>query len=380
MSKPGSDKSLSSTTLDEMSNCYSTTGTNMDLLNPMDPRVDSKDQSDKANEKDQMVVLNEKDQMVGLNEKDQMVGLNEKDQMVGLNKVDQIVGLKEKDQMVGLNDKFVAFIDKVQNLELKNNELETRVKILKQQVIYKGNVDETIQQQLEEEGKKKTDVENEFVINKKDVDDGHLAAVDLALELEELMGELDFLRQGYSEELKELQSQIQNETVTVREPNNRALNVDEIIESAKNQYEEMTTRAREDAERWNQKKIDEMVQTTGRWEQDAREVKKDMADMLRVTQRLRAELEGLNKQKTNLEKDIEDSDVGGQKELEQARKNIVVLEEALRRAKQDMTRQVRDYQELMNLKLALDIEIATYRKLLEGEEMRMNDYLRQQNY
>ena len=71
-----------------------------------------------------------------------------------------------------------------------------------------------------------------------------------------------------------------------------------------------------------------------------------------------------------MEAAIADAEQRGDSALKDAWAKLDELEGAMQQAKEELARMLREHQELMNVKLARDVESATYRKLLEGEECR----------
>ncbi|XP_073419588.1 peripherin isoform X1 [Dendrobates tinctorius] len=310
----------------------------------------------------------------------------------------------EKAELQELNDRFASFIEKVRYLEQQNAVLVTEInqvkskeptraedlcqqelRELRRQLDALGKDRDRIQverdnfaedlsflkQRLDEEVHKREDAESNLVLFRKDVDDATLSRLDLERKIESLMDEIEFLRKLHEEELRDVQVSVQVQPIHMEIEATKQPDLTSALRDIRSQYENIAAKNLQESEEWYKSKFADLSDAASRHNEALRQAKQEMNESRRQIHSLTCEIDGLKGINEALLRQMKDMEEQFGLEAANYQDSIARLEQEVQHMKEEMARHLREYQDLLNVKMALDIEIATYRKLLEGEESRI---------
>ncbi|XP_069792076.1 desmin-like [Narcine bancroftii] len=309
----------------------------------------------------------------------------------------------EKAEMQHLNDRFASYIEKVRFLEQQNKVLVAELNRLKGQepgkindlfeqemrelrrqidaltnekvrvVVERDNLAEDLQklkQRLMEEIQLKEEAEHNLAAFRNDVDAATLVRLELERKIESLNEEIAFLKKVHEEELQELQAQLHEQQiqvdVDVAKPDLTAA-----LRDIRAQYESISAKNVQEAEEWYKSKVADLNQSAMKHNDALRQAKQEAMEYRHQIQTYTCEIDALKGSNESLMRQLREMEDRFANESAGYTDTIGRLEEEISHLKDEMARHLREYQDLLNVKMALDVEIATYRKLLEGEESRI---------
>nr|XP_057915660.1 lamin-B1 isoform X2 [Doryrhamphus excisus] len=200
-----------------------------------------------------------------------------------------------------------------------------------------------------------------------------LLRVDLENRYQSVTEEMDFCKRIHKEEVKEVQQRYEARIV-------------EVDSGRKEEYEYKLTQALVDMRTQNEERFksykDDVASTYIAQMDDlrcqsemsgtsARMAREELRESTQRIESLTSQLAGLQKESRGLRDRILDLEAALVQEKNTSRKLLAAKDSEVAEIQAKMQQQLDEYEQLLDVKFALDMEINAYRKLLEGEEQRL---------
>ncbi|KAJ8354061.1 hypothetical protein SKAU_G00216280 [Synaphobranchus kaupii] len=294
----------------------------------------------------------------------------------------------ERQEMIVLNDRLAAYIEKarpfpclphfmylllyiwrrleniavfwVRTLEQQNRLLETEIEALQNRFVKPSGLRMLYEEQLRELKRLADQMKRER---------------DMALAAKEAMaGQLEMLKAKY-EEAVELRKKAELDIEAFRPDVDAAtaarIALEKQLENLEVEMAFLQRVQKQEMDSWYNTKFENLNNASTKHLDRVRSVREEITGAKKDIQNKDRELEALRTRNDALEVQIRERQEKYKKELDDLQAKIDSLQLELKSIKEKIALHLREYQELLNMKMALEIEITTYRKLIEGEDLRL---------